>query len=210
MDEEIGGRPSHEHGRKITNSSFRDEAAKMLLTDKCIEATCRFLQSKGLKVSNRTVKAFRDNYVTILDQQVKDKLLEEATQRAQEEQTKVVEEVCHYKLTTVESTIELLKVCQKQLTALQASCTPSNTFQLTLLCTFVDKIKFLREYLSQLQAESEVELEREKAITDCCDIAFQFFKDRPEDAEAFIQQISDYKSRKQLLPQVTQPATSAQ
>jgi hypothetical protein len=194
-DPETGsGRPATERGRKITNSPYRDEAAIMLLTDKGVEATKRFLSSKGMNVSNRTVKAFRESYVATLDQQVKDKLLESCKVQQQKEQQAIVDIVAHHKLTSIESTVELLKVCEKLLAQLNDK-SHLNTWELQSCCNLVDRVKLLREHLSRLQQDSEVEQARTRAIEDVSEIALAYFLGNPVLAEEFIKKVAAYKSR---------------
>lgn len=198
------GRPNTERGRKIINSPFKDEVATLLLLGKGLEESRRYLQGKGLKVSTMTVSKFRDFYVLPLEQQVKDRLIEAAKQKEQQQQSQVIQEAVHHQLSTVESTIELIKICETQMNRLTDKNTLS-TFEQSSLGNFIDKIKFLRQYLYQLQTESELERTRDKVVNDITDIIFDLLRDQPPLAEKFIQKISEYRFKYGInqLPAVT-------
>lgn len=180
-------------GGKIIRSPYRDEVATMILLGRGVREVCKFLEGKGLKVDETTIRWFRAGYVATLDQEIKDKLVEASRRREQEERERIVATIAHHRLTPVESTISLLEECEGQLAALKTKSQTLFTSQQVL--RYVDQIQKLRVHLAELNSDSEIELARDKAISDITEMVLQILKDAPEKANLFIEKITQYKFR---------------
>lgn len=196
------GHPRTPIGKKIYDSPHKDFVATLLLTDKGLEETRRQLKKLGFPVNAITLKGFYENYVLTLEQSVKDELIRLAKEKQKVEETKVIKEVVHYRLSVVESTVLLLQDCERLAARVREgidSQDKPSPYHLDSLGRYYDRIKFLREYLSRLQKDSEIEIEREKAIEAIADIALDYIKDDEEKSKEFIDRVTEFKKRLDLI-----------
>lgn len=180
-------------GAKINSSPYRDEVATLLLQRKGYAQAMRYLESQGMKVDYMTVKHFEENYVSLLDQEVRDELLKKAREKEAKRNSGIITQAVHAHISRVDSLIRLIEETEEMKAQLQ--CEGQTAYIRQSVGECLDRIRYFREQLEKARVESEVELEREKAIEQVALTALEYLKGKPEDAERFIKQVESIKNR---------------
>lgn len=175
-------------GEKIAKSPHAEAVAAMLLLGKGYSRCLEYLESKEMPVSHFTLKQFETNFVFKLAQDVKDALMSKILNEEADKETKLVEEVVHAQMSYVDSIIELIGDTERQIQKLDQIEKPT-AHVIDIKGKYLDRIRFYREKLEKARMESEVEIERRKAIELVAGAALVYLKGRPEDAEEFIKTV---------------------
>jgi len=181
-------------GTKIADSPFADEVMKLLLLRKGYAPCLRFLETNNYKVSLQTLKDFELNFVSKLAQDLRDKIIVEAKAEEAKRNEMIVSQVSHAQVSRAESLITLIKDTENQLAVLNGNPEPS-AYQDHLKKECRDAILYYRGQLEKVRIESEVELERGRAIEAVAAIALEYMKGRPEDADRFIERVAELQDR---------------
>ncbi len=172
-------------GSKLENSSHRDHVATMLLIRKGYSTILRWLDSQDSHVDISTLKEFETNYVSKLDQQVRDRLIQLALTEENQRNQMIINKSVHARMSRVESLMLLIAKVEAQVEELESKDNLS-PFDRDTHGRCLDRIRYYREQLEKARIESEVEIARVKAIEQVATIALEFLKDKPDAAERFI------------------------
>lgn len=181
-------------GEKIAKSPHAETVAAMLLLGKGYSRCLAYLKEVGMPVAHDTVKQFETNFVFKLAQDVRDKLTNKILEEEVKKGNELVEEVVHAQLSYVDSVTELIGDSERQIQKLDQI--ERQTPQIAdIKGKYLDRIRFYREKLEKARLESEVEIERRKAIELVARAALAYLKKRPEDAEEFIKTVESISDR---------------
>lgn len=186
--------PRLQLGNKIEVSKYRDKIATMLLMKKGYAPILRYMDEMDFHTDLLVLKGFETNYVSKLSQEARERLTAVEMTARKERNEKIVSQAVHATLSRVESIITLIEHTEDQITLMEMNPRMS-PFERDVLGKYYDKLLYYRTQLERSRTDSEVEIERTKAIKQVAEVAISWMKDRPDVVNTFIKQIIAIRDR---------------
>lgn len=184
-------------GSKLANSPHADAVTVMLLMRKGYASILRYLDNQKFHVDILTLKEYETNFVSKLAQDVRDVLVKKAQEDENGKQQQLINRAVHARLSRVESLMVLIAKAEDQATQIEEKGNPTS-FDREFHGRCLDRIRYYRDQLEKARLESEVELERAKAIEAVANVGLEYLKDNPTLAEEFINHVTairDHRDR---------------
>lgn len=181
-------------GNKIEVSPHRDKIAKMLLMKKGYMTILRYMDEIDFHTDLLVLKGFEANYVSHLNNEARELLIAEEMEQRKARDEKVVSQAVHARLSRVESIVNLIEHTEDQITAMELNPRMS-PFERDVLGKYYDKLLYFRGQLEKARTESEIEIERTKAIKQVAEVAIEYLKGDPNHVDTFIKRVIAIKDR---------------
>lgn len=192
QEEDKKRKPGAKPGSKINESQHRDVVATMLLMGQSYAYIQRYLEKSGLPVKYETLKEFESNYVEALSKEMKDLLVSKAMEERKKNDEKIIHTATYANLSRVETLVLLLGEAEAQINALKENG-PGTWMTRRETGDWMDRVYRLRTELEEARLESEVQIERTRAIDEATKLAVKLFKDHSK-IEEFIKSVDVIRS----------------
>ena len=184
-------------GFKIAVSAHRADVETWLLQGIPYTEICRRLNTVGFSTNVLTVRKFKINYLDTIDAKVKEELVQHAKADTEANDSVVVGDITHSRISRVESLRQLLAATELKIKEMGEN-PGKEPKDLMAYGNYLDRMARLRGELEVVQMSSEVERERTKAITAVAECALKYLKTNENAAFRFISEVTAIKNRKDL------------
>jgi len=184
----------HFAGYKVVSSVHRLDIEKWLMQDISVLEIERRLRDLGENISRATLAAYKVNYLSTLDEKAKAALAETVAVDRAAEDSMVIGELTHSRISRVESLRQLITITESKIKEM----TGKESKDMMAFGSYLDRLAKLRGELETVDQLSEVERERTKGIMTVAKCALKYLKGRDVDAHRFISEVAAIRNRKDM------------